>query len=267
MPATYAAIRTALDAARAAFPGFAPGSLLDVGAGPDTALWAAAGCWPSLTEARLIEASPVIRDWAIRLLEDTADESGDMPATIEWVLADIRSANLALSADLVTAAYLLDEIDPEQRGELVKRLWASTTGMLVIVEPGTPAGWARIVQARAALIAVGAHVLAPCPHQAACPLHAPDWCHFAVRVARSRLHRRAKGGEVPWEDEKFVYLAAARNAGNPTSARVIAPPRQASGQVTLKLCEQNGAAAEHRFSRRDGDRYKRARRIGWGDAF
>jgi ribosomal protein RSM22 (predicted rRNA methylase) len=59
MPATYAAVRASLDAIAQARPDFAPTTLLDVGAGPGTALWAAADCWPGLSDALLIETSPV----------------------------------------------------------------------------------------------------------------------------------------------------------------------------------------------------------------
>ena len=42
MPATYAAVTASLNALREITPDFAPKSLLDVGAGPGTATWAAA---------------------------------------------------------------------------------------------------------------------------------------------------------------------------------------------------------------------------------
>ena len=42
MPATYAAVTASLNALREIRPEFAPASLLDVGAGPGTATWAAA---------------------------------------------------------------------------------------------------------------------------------------------------------------------------------------------------------------------------------
>jgi len=70
-------------------------------------------------------------------------------------------------------------------------------GLLVLVEPGTPAGYGRILRARDRLVGLGATLAAPCPHHAACPLTGEDWCHFSVRLPRSRDHRLAKGGEVP----------------------------------------------------------------------
>src|SRR3954447_1418691 len=63
LPATYAAIHAALDAIAAVRPDFAPCRLLDFGAGPGTALWAARDCWPDLAEATLIEASAAMRQF------------------------------------------------------------------------------------------------------------------------------------------------------------------------------------------------------------
>jgi ribosomal protein RSM22 (predicted rRNA methylase) len=160
---------------------------------------------------------------------------------------------------------VLNEIEPGRRQVLVDRLWQLAREILLIVEPGTPAGWRRILTAREQLVAAGAHIVAPCPHQIACPLEPPDWCHFSRRVTRSRPHREAKNAVVPWEDEKFIYLAAARRPAAPFAARVIAAPRGASGRVTLKLCCENGQSVHRLVSRRDGEAYRRARRLDWGD--
>ena len=51
LPATFAAVSAALEAVRDQRPGWEPRSMLDVGAGPGTGLWAAAATWPSLTTA------------------------------------------------------------------------------------------------------------------------------------------------------------------------------------------------------------------------
>jgi ribosomal protein RSM22 (predicted rRNA methylase) len=69
---------------------------------------------------------------------------------------------------------------------------------------------------------------------------------------------------VPWEDEKFSYLAVARNARPLPAARVIAPPRAGSGKVELKLCESDGKAETVLVTKREGGRYKQARRLDWG---
>ena len=261
LPATYAAIRASFDAIAEVRPDFAPRTALDVGAGPGTALWAAADCWPDLADALLVEASPVFRACG----EALAAKAG-LPR-MTWRSGDVAEDAIdGEPRDLVTMAYVLNELAPEARPRVLDRLWQATADMLVIVEPGTPAGWQRIVAARRQLIESGAHTIAPCPHAHDCPLVAPDWCHFAERVARSRLHRQAKGGTVPWEDEKFSYVALSRRPMPAAGARVIARPRKGSGRVTLKLCRPDGSAGEQLFSRRDGEIFKRATRCDWGSS-
>jgi ribosomal protein RSM22 (predicted rRNA methylase) len=261
MPATYAAVYSAFTAFAAELPDFAPRSVLDIGAGPGTVVWAAADIWTGLEAATLVEASP-----AIRAVGEKLTASIDIPR-LAWLNADLRTGLPDAPHDLVTLAYVLDELAPTERGALVDRLWSLSRQALLIVEPGTPAGWQRILAARAQLIAEGAHILAPCPHHAACPIIAPDWCHFSARVARSRIHRLAKGGEVPWEDEKFIYLAASRTPARQRASRVLAPPENASGRVRLKLCQPDGTLGFRLVTRREGDTYKQARRVDWGDTF
>jgi ribosomal protein RSM22 (predicted rRNA methylase) len=258
LPATFAAISAALNAVAEARPDFAPRTALDAGAGPGTATWAAAQQWDSLEDATLVEASSAVRAVGQRL---------GLPVTHpKWIAGRLDAALADLSpSDLVLLAYVLDELPEAAREPLIRQLWALTGDTLLIVEPGTPSGWKRILHARDLLIQAGAHILAPCPHAKPCPLAAPDWCHFSARVARSRLHREAKGGTVPWEDEKFIYVAASRQSGLQPEARVIAPPLASKAAVTLKLCQANGYAADRVFAKRAGDSFKTARRLDWGD--
>src|SRR5512144_2666598 len=51
MPATFAAVSAALKAVADARPDFAPRTLLDAGAGPGTATWAATERWSDLQDA------------------------------------------------------------------------------------------------------------------------------------------------------------------------------------------------------------------------
>lgn len=261
LPATFAAVRQALGEVAMRREGFSPATLLDVGAGPGTALWAARDEWQGIASATMVEASPAMREAGIRLAQAATG------IAVSWKAAKVEDGLSDLEkADLVTLCYVLDELAPAARDMLVDRLWTLASDTLVIVEPGTPAGWQRIVAVRKRLIAAGAHVIAPCPHEAPCPIAAPDWCHFSRRVARSRLHRTAKGGEVPWEDEKFSYVAVSRHPADERPARVLAPPRTASGMVRLKLCLVQGTVEERLVTRREGPAFKTARKAGWGDA-
>ncbi|MEZ5781895.1 MAG: small ribosomal subunit Rsm22 family protein [Rhizobiaceae bacterium] len=259
LPATYAAVRTSFEATSERLPEFSPSSLLDVGAGPGTSFWAATDCWPTIVHATMIEASVPAREAGIRLAQEHAVAG-------RWISADATSPlSGVVAADLVTLAYVLDELPANALGPLVARLWELTSQCLIVIEPGTPAGWKRILAVRETLIAAGAHIVAPCPHQNSCPISEPDWCHFSRRVARSRIHRLAKSGDVPWEDEKFIYVAASRSPAPATGPRVIAPPRTGSGQVRLKLCMTNGEVDERLFTKRNGDAFREARRADWGD--
>ena len=187
MPATYAAVSAALAAVCERAPGFEPRSLLDVGCGPGTAGWAAVEAFPTLDVIDLVDASRPFLDLARTLAAASEDEA-------------IRSAKTSLgdlaappaSADLVTVAYALTELTEAGALLAAERLWGAAEGAFLIVEPGTPDAWARLMTVRTRLIELGAVILAPCPHLAPCPLIPPDWCHFAQRLPRSRAHIAAK---------------------------------------------------------------------------
>src|SRR5204862_6549735 len=215
-------------------PEFAPHSLLDVGAGPGTTTWAAAEAFPSLQSFALLDANDALRTLAL----DLARESGRQVAYERGEARALLAK--AEAADLVVASYLIGEISEAERTSLAALMWQKTRDTLLVVEPGTPAGYARIIALRGQLIAAGAHVAAPCPHDGACPLVAPDWCHFAQRLQRSRAHKQVKGAEVPFEDEKFCYVALTRAAVAQRPPRVLAQPAVGKAEVTAKLCTPGG---------------------------
>ena len=171
----------------------------------------------------------------------------------------------AEAADLVIASYLIGELGEAERKSLAEAMWAKTRDTLLIVEPGTPAGYARILNARAQLIAAGAHVLAPCPHDNACPLRAPDWCHFSQRLARSRAHKQVKGADVPFEDERFSYVVLTRAPATARASRVLAQP--ASARPKFQPSSARPMASPSPRCRAATRRpMRRARHWRWGDA-
>ncbi|KZD23122.1 small ribosomal subunit Rsm22 family protein [Tardiphaga robiniae] len=261
MPATYAAVIASLNALQETRPDFAPTTLLDCGAGPGTATWACAEAFASLASFTLLDANPALRTLALGLAEDSHRipalryELGDAAATI----AD------APSADLVIASYVINELNDAARTKLVAAMWTKTNDTLLIVEPGTPSGYQRILDARAQLINAGAHVIAPCPHDNACPLVKPDWCHFSQRLQRSRVHKQLKSAELPYEDEKFIYVALSRAPVAQRPSRVLTQPVTTKIEITAKLCTNVGVIAAN-APRRDKAKYAKFRKLDWGDA-
>ena len=134
-----------------------------------------------------------------------------------------------------------------------------------VIEPGTPAGYRRVIAARTQLIAEGGITVAPCPHDGDCPLVGDDWCHFATRLPRNEMHRAVKRVSRGFEDEKLSYVVMSRGPVERAPARVIRPPVIRSGHLYLDTCEPEGVARRI-VSRRDKDAYRAARRLGWGDA-
>jgi len=165
----------------------------------------------------------------------------------------------------VVASYLIGELDPGALDGFVRDAWAKTSDTLVLVEPGTTAGYERTLAVRAAVIASGGSTVAPCPHDTSCPLTDGDWCHFATRLPRSRTHRIAKGAERGFEDEKFSYVVLCRSPQPRPLERVIRRPDLRPGHVVLNLCTPSGLE-QRTVSRRQGDAYRRARKVHWGDA-
>jgi ribosomal protein RSM22 (predicted rRNA methylase) len=249
-PATFAAAAAVFRQVAALRPEWQPQSLLDVGAGPGAATWAALELWPSLKELTLLEVEPEMRAAGRELLPDA-----------RWVEGDVSQARGP--ADLVVASYVLGEL-PDPR-DAAAFLWRQSAHTLAVIEPGTPNGYRNVLAARGAVVGAGGHTVAPCPHDLACPLQPDDWCHFAVRLPRSKLHRRAKSVELGFEDEKFSYVVVAHGTIAPAAARIIRQPQIRSGHVNLVTCEPDGVH-DRTISRRHGDRYKEARRAAWGDA-
>lgn len=260
MPATYAAAVTVLDRLAVEQPGFSPRSLLDVGCGLGAASYAASAVWPALDRIEMVDSSRAF----LAMVETLAAEAGLLTAA-KAVAGDMtRLPPPEDKFDLVTIAYALTELGDADLPGVTDRLWARTGGALVILEPGTPRDHQRLMSVRARLIAQGATILAPCAHARPCPIAAPDWCHFSVRLPRSREHKLLKGAAAPFEDEKYGYLIAARQ-GESAKARILAPPRHNKAGVTVKLCETNGST-EIFLPKRNKARYESIRRKEWGDA-
>ena len=294
VPATYAANVKVQQALAEVMPAFEPQSLLDIGTGPGTASWAALAQWPTVARVTQCEQDKTFSGLAAAL--NTA--SGLEPLrNAEMVLKSEVTLDADRRADLVVASYMLAELPLEDMAKVAARLWARTERVLLLLEPGTPQGFARLRKLREVLLGQGALVIAPCTHQLPCPMTGTDWCHFKTRVQRSREHMHAKQATVPFEDEAFSYLVLAKDPLSPSApiplrdlpqqvgegkvalpqlvggaarraegGRVIAPVSINKVAATLSLCTE-GVVRETVIASRDKPAYKRAKKAQWGDVW
>jgi ribosomal protein RSM22 (predicted rRNA methylase) len=255
MPATFGAVGRALELALAHFDGEI-NSVLDAGAGTGAASLAA----ELLTDCR--EITCLERDGDMLSLCGELLECAGISAAMKQ--CDITDG-FGEKADLVLSSYCLNEMKRADRAKTLEALWNAAEKLLVIVEPGTPEGFAQLKEARATLLSLGGHVVAPCPINGECPIEDGDWCHFTARIARTKLHKQLKGGDAPYEDEKFCFIAVSREQCSPCGQRILRHPRIESGRITLRLCGADGIS-DKMYTKKSA-LFKAARKADCGDEF
>jgi ribosomal protein RSM22 (predicted rRNA methylase) len=264
LPATYAASRRVFAEINLRSPAAEITSLLDLGAGPGTTLFAAAEEFHDLRHVTLVESD----NW-LSLGKRLAEQS-ELPVVqqAQWLKQDLRSGLSCDKHDLVVISYTLGELPQAAQEAVLRKAWNCANKFLVIIEPGTRRGFTAINTARSSLLANAAAIIAPCPHHFACPMAASgDWCHFSQRIERTSLHRQLKGGELGYEDEKFSYIVAGKSNASPIAARIVRHPRKLSGHVQLVLCTSEGQIENRTVTRSNKASYKQARKAEWGDSW
>lgn len=250
MPATFGAVRAALRELDGNVE-----SVLDLGAGTGASAWAVNDVFGAGTGITMVERNASM-----------AELGRGLGAPGAWRVSDLRNLAGLGRHDLAVFSYSLGELGEREAEEAVARAWEQSERALLVVEPGTPAGFSRVLLARRKLLELGARIAAPCPQDGECPIKRPDWCHFAVRVERSRLHKQLKGGDLGYEDEKFSYVLATRGLDERrrTPARVLRHPAIVKGLIQLELCTPAGLERAA-VGRRSKDAFRRARKTSWGN--
>lgn len=242
-PATKAVIEKVLAEIRS----FPIDSLLDLGAGPGT------GC----LAGKFKKATCLEKDRGFVALGKEL-----VPGDVTWIEGDFKDAELK-PHDLVLMSYSLGEVPEKFWEPVLRRSWQAARQAVVVIEPGTPAGFARILKMRDMIISFGAKIYAPCPHSLACPMPKNDWCHFSVRLPRTGEHRFVKEGKLGYEDEKFSYFIAAKQE-HPVP-RILRHPLKGRGHIQFSLCTLDGL--KNKTVTRKDPEYKAVKKLEWGDCF
>jgi len=262
-PATYAAISDVLIKIKSKYPDLLIESYLDAGAGPGTGIWAVNNFF-YLKQAILLEKDKKFIEIGQALLK-----KADFPTSIDiaWESKDLKKSFDPIPQDMVLLSYVLNELPQQNWAHVLETLWSATKKIFILIEPGTHQGFERVLYAREKLLSLGAHLIAPCPQIGHCPLkNTSDWCHFSVRLPRSSEHRRLKGAELGYEDEKFCYLVFSKHFIAPCSSRILRTPQKKSGHVVFQLCTSDGIK-NRIVSRKEKEIYSQSKKFEWGDEF
>lgn len=252
MPATYNVLSTVLKECRDLVPS-PHHSCLDIGSGPGTSYWALKALYPEIRILTSVEPNPFMRH--------ISQETIPSPLSFLETLTD------ALPHDMVIASYVVGEMSKDQQKSFVKKAWDLTQHVLILTGPGTPKGFQELADLRIYLIKHKAHIVAPCGHNAPCPLLRPnDWCHFTTRLDRRPFHKVLKTAIKGYEDEKYVYLIATRAPAVPQGLRILKNPRHHKGRVVIETCEGDHVR-EHVFLKSKTTDFKKIKKLRWGDAW
>ena len=256
MPATYAAVYSAFKQILANYNEEIT-SVLDVGAGTGAGTWAVNEI-ESISQITCLEREKSMSNIGKKLMENTVLDN------VQWKSYDILQDEIAEKADIVLTSYMINELPEQERENAVLKLWKATNKLMVVIEPGTPEGFENILNIRKLIKEQGGYIVAPCCCNGECPIKENDWCAFYARVARSSIHRQAKGGNLGYEDEKFSYIAFSKIPVEITGERILRHPQINSGFVKVKLCTADGIQ-EKTYSKKDGEIYKKIKKLDAGE--
>ncbi len=236
-------------------------TFLDLGSGPATSLWALEVFGKTPEKAVCVEKNPQMMKIAQELIQRQ-----ESPYPIVWLEKDLAEVGEEVASEVVLLSYVLNELNLDA-SEVFKKLEKLSKKYIILIEPGTPDGYERLMQIRDLAIEKGWSIVAPCPHSQACPLsQTKSWCHFYARVQRSREHRLAKQASLGFEDEKFSFLILQSLPVETVKPAVILSfPKRHKGFIELDVCDPSGERKEVKIVQKNKAAFKKAKKLDWGD--
>ena len=264
-PATYAQIWGALAAVCEVVPTWQPTSVLDLGCGPGSGLWALLDLLPSLTTATGVDQCAHFLTLGEQILN-----ASQAPLAVTWQQADIVQSMQQTTTvyDVVLLANVLNELNQGQRTALIEKAFAQCGSLLLIIEPGTPVG-SSIVQTAAQQLAPHGTLLAPYLGN---QFVQEPWLHFAQRFTRPgftrRLRQEMRDSDLmasDWEEAKYSYVAVGKLAPEIAPwARVIGPVQIAKGQLEVSILTQEQQLRVNVYKRHK-QQFAYAKKLRWGE--
>lgn len=247
MPATFATIEYVLREFYMKCADYAIDNVLDIGSGTGALM-----CYFLQTNIlyRAVEKSESMVRVSKQVIEDGKLKPEVFREDISCYL------NRGLISCCSFFVYSFNEI--ANKTEVLRKVIDLTEDYIFIIETGTPKGFEVIQLAKQLAEQNNCGIIAPCA-SSKCPLEKNDWCHFGVRLPRTRMHNLVKHSKLPYEDEKFCYvIISKKTAGCVSNNRIIKRPIKKKGHVILDVCSSDGC--KRVISNNKSDRKKE-----WGD--
>ncbi|NGX56530.1 MAG: hypothetical protein K1060chlam5_00773 [Candidatus Anoxychlamydiales bacterium] len=258
MPATFKAIEYCLNQLKNLQLNTKINTVLDLGSGPGTALYAYLSVFKSFDKMTLVERDTEF----VQISKDLSKDIKELKKVF-FVQMDLI-AYKDYDHDLIIVSYVLNELKIYQIDKILKNFIKSKAKVIVFIEPGTKYGFNNIRYLHDKIIKNDLKIIAPCPNNFKCPMPKDDWCHFFVRLDRSKCHKYIKKGTLSFEDEKFSYLIVTKKDSKPYKARVLLNPKKKDSKMLLNLC-QDGKVFQNQIDKKDLKNYKISKKIKWGD--
>lgn len=267
-PATFAQIASALSHIQERVPTWQPKSVLEVGCGPGTGIWAAKSIWPSITSATGIDREQLFLTLAEELHYDSK-----MALQTTWIKSAILpwiTAEDATTYDLIIIPNVLNELPEEERALVIEKISAKSAGLVVVIEPGTAVGYA-IVREAARQVAPAQRLVAPYIDNTFVDSEA-YWIHFSQRFQRPEFQRRIRQSmrdsslmASDWEDAKYSYVAWGKVPGEKSVwGQCIGKIEKLKGFLTVPVLTCEGVT-NARVLKRNKAIYNAAKNIRWGE--
>jgi ribosomal protein RSM22 (predicted rRNA methylase) len=258
MPATFSALKHVLDEFISLEINTSIKSILDLGSGPGTAVFACLSAFDTFNKMTLVE-----RDQEFFEISKDLTKNVKNLDKISFIQKDILSFK-DYDHDLILVSYVLNELKQFQIDRILKRFINSKAKVIIFLEPGTICGFENIRYLHDKVINENLKIIAPCPNNLKCPMPKNDWCHFFVRLDRSKYHKYLKKGTLSYEDEKFSYLIVTKKDSKNYHSRVLRNSKKIDSNLLLTLCK-DGEIKKDIIDTNDIKKYKISKKNKWGD--
>ena len=234
-------------------------SVLDLGSGTGSVFWALDN-FASKLDITAVEMQESMIKYS-KLLSKNLDFN------IEYLNADVTSSKVKglKNFDLVIESFMLNEMKESDRRITLDLMCEKSNKYIVLIEPGTPNSYEKMMKDREYLLSKNLKLLSPCPHKEKCGLK-DDYCNFSVRVNRTKESRRIKDATLNYEDEKYFYLIFSKvDVGLNINSVVLRKPVYRKNLVELKLCNKDSSVMQTIVTKNNKESYQKSKKLKHGD--